>query len=70
MKAGVGIPRGSLGRASYQRCPLGQFQAEVKPGFGFVAGPPGAIGITNLEFCVSSHSADRRNNRRNETLQR
>lgn len=41
----------------------------VKPGFGFVAGPPGAIGITNLEFSVASHSADRRNNRRSETLQ-
>lgn len=42
----------------------------VKAGFGFVAGPPGAVGITNLEFRVSSHSAERRSNRRNETLQR
>lgn len=42
----------------------------VKSGFGFVAGPPGAIGITNLEFRVSSHSVERRNSRRNETLQR
>jgi hypothetical protein len=42
----------------------------VKAGFGFVAGPPGAVGITNLEFCVSSHSAERRSNRRTETLQR
>lgn len=42
----------------------------VKPGFGFVAGPPGSIGITNLEFRVSSHSADRRSNRRSETLPR
>ncbi|WP_324108970.1 hypothetical protein [Noviherbaspirillum sp.] len=40
----------------------------VKQGFGFVAGPPGAVGITNLEFRVSSHSADRRGNRRTETL--
>ena len=42
----------------------------VKSGFGFVAGPPGSIGITNLEFRVSSHSAERRSNRRTETLQR
>jgi hypothetical protein len=42
----------------------------VKSGFGFVAGPPGAVGITNLEFRVSSHSAERRSNRRNDTLQR
>jgi hypothetical protein len=42
----------------------------VKSGFGFVAGPPGAIGITNIEFRVSSHSAERRMNRRTETLQR
>ncbi len=42
----------------------------VKSGFGFVAGPPGAIGITNIEFRVSSHSVERRMNRRSETLQR
>lgn len=42
----------------------------VKSGFGFVAGPPGAVGITNLEFRVSSHAAERRMNRRSETLQR
>jgi len=42
----------------------------VKAGFGFVAGPPGAVGITNLEFRVSSHSVERRSNRRLETLQR
>lgn len=42
----------------------------VKPGFDFVAGPPGAVGITNLEFRVASHSAERRNSRRAETLQR
>lgn len=41
----------------------------VKQGFGFVAGPPGAIGITNLEFRVSSHSIERRSNRRTQTLQ-
>jgi hypothetical protein len=42
----------------------------VKQGFGFVAGPPGAIGITSLEFLVSSHAIERRSNRRSETLQR
>lgn len=42
----------------------------VKPGFGFVAGPPGSVGLTNLEFLVSSHSVERRSNRRSETLQR
>jgi hypothetical protein len=42
----------------------------VKSGFGFVAGPPGSIGITSLEFRVSSHSTERRMNRRNEPLQR
>lgn len=42
----------------------------VKTSFGFVAGPPGSIGITNLEFRVSSHSAERRSNRRTETMQR
>ena len=42
----------------------------VKPGFGFVAGPPGAIGITNLEFSISFHSAERRTSRRIETLHR
>lgn len=42
----------------------------VKQGFGFVAGPPGAVGITNLEFRVASHSAERRTARRTETLQR
>lgn len=40
----------------------------VKQGFGFVTGPAGAIGITNLEFRVSSHSIERRANRRAETL--
>lgn len=42
----------------------------VKPGFDFVGGPPGSIGITNIEFRVSSHTADRRNTRRTESLQR
>jgi len=42
----------------------------VRQGFKFVAGPPGAIGITNLEFRVASHSAERRTARRSETLQR
>lgn len=40
----------------------------VKAGFGFVAGPPGSVGITNVEFRVSSHSMERRMNRRTETL--
>ncbi|HYD94840.1 MAG TPA: hypothetical protein VEC01_05905 [Noviherbaspirillum sp.] len=40
----------------------------VKTGFGFVAGPPGAVGITNIEFRVSSHSMDRRTSRRSDSL--
>jgi hypothetical protein len=42
----------------------------VKAGFDFVVGPPGSIGITNVEFRVSSYSAERRAARRSETLQR
>jgi hypothetical protein len=42
----------------------------VKTGFDFVVGPPGAVGITNLEFRVAYYSGDRRNSRRSETLQR
>ncbi|HVL76719.1 MAG TPA: hypothetical protein VM406_11950 [Noviherbaspirillum sp.] len=42
----------------------------VKQGFAFVAGPPGAVGLTNVEFRVASHSAERRTSRRAETLQR
>lgn len=42
----------------------------VKAGFDFVVGPPGSIGITNMEFRMSSYSAERRASRRSETLQR
>jgi hypothetical protein len=42
----------------------------VKTGFDFVVGPPGSIGITNLEFRVSSYSGERRTTRRSETLPR
>jgi hypothetical protein len=42
----------------------------VKSGFDFVVGPPGAVGITNLEFRVAYYSGERRNSRRTETLQR
>jgi len=42
----------------------------VKPGFGFVAGPTGSIGLTNLEFSISFHAAERRMSRRTESLQR
>jgi len=42
----------------------------VKTGFDFVVGPPGSIGITNLEFQVSSYSGERRTSRRSETLPR
>jgi hypothetical protein len=42
----------------------------VKSGFNFVVGPPGAIGITDVEFRVSYYSGERRTSRRNETLQR
>lgn len=42
----------------------------VKSGFDFVVGPPGSIGITNMEFRVSSASGERRTTRRSETLQR
>ncbi|RJG06886.1 hypothetical protein D3870_13545 [Noviherbaspirillum cavernae] len=42
----------------------------VKAGFDFVVGPPGSIGITNLEFRVSSYSGERRTSRRSETLPR
>ncbi|TFV92553.1 hypothetical protein E4K72_19700 [Oxalobacteraceae bacterium OM1] len=38
----------------------------VKPGFGFVTGPAGAVGVTALEFRVNSHSADRRGSRRSD----
>jgi hypothetical protein len=42
----------------------------VKNGFDFVVGPPGSVGITNIEFRVSYSSGERRSNRRNESLAR
>jgi len=42
----------------------------VKSGFKFVVGPPGSIGITNMEFRVSSYSGERRTARRSESLPR
>jgi hypothetical protein len=42
----------------------------VKSGFDFVVGPPGSVGITSMEFRVSSSSGERRMARRGETLQR
>ena len=42
----------------------------VKAGFDFVVGPPGAIGITNLEFQMSSYSGERRTMRRSDSLPR
>jgi hypothetical protein len=42
----------------------------VKAGFDFVVGPPGSIGITNMEFQVSSYSGERRTARRSESLPR
>jgi hypothetical protein len=42
----------------------------VKSGFDFVVGPPGSIGITNLEFQVSSYSGERRTSRRSQSLPR
>lgn len=42
----------------------------VKSGFDFVVGPPGSIGITNMEFRMTSSSGERRTARRSETLQR
>jgi hypothetical protein len=42
----------------------------VKSGFDFVVGPPGSVGITNLEFRVAYYSGERRTSRRNESSQR
>ncbi|SNT16202.1 hypothetical protein SAMN06265795_115120 [Noviherbaspirillum humi] len=42
----------------------------VRAGFDFVVGPPASIGITNMDFCVSSSSGERRNSRRSESLPR
>lgn len=42
----------------------------VKTGFDFVVGPPGAIGVTNMEFRTVASSAERRTERRTATLPR
>jgi hypothetical protein len=42
----------------------------VKQGFDFVCGPPGAIGVTNMEFRAYSHPTERRVSRRSEPRQR
>ena len=42
----------------------------VRPGFGFVNGPPGAIGVMNIEFRAFSHPTERRSSRRGEPRQR
>jgi len=41
----------------------------VRRDFEFVTGPPGAIGVTNLEFCAFSHPTERRMVRRAEPRQ-
>jgi hypothetical protein len=38
----------------------------VKSGFDFVSGPPGAIGVVNMEFRAFSHPTERRISRRGE----
>lgn len=42
----------------------------VKSGFDFVRGPPGAIGVMNMEFRAFSHPTERRMHRRSEPYQR
>ncbi len=42
----------------------------VKSGFDFVSGPPGAIGVVNLEFRAFSHPTERRMIRRGEPRRR
>ena len=42
----------------------------VRQGFDFVTGPPGSIGVVNMEFRVFSHPAERRMSRRGETQHR
>jgi hypothetical protein len=49
---------------------LDNFLFPVKEGFDFVTGPPGSIGITNLEFRLFSHTTERRMVRRTEPRQR
>lgn len=49
---------------------LDSYLFPVKPKYDFVNGPAGSIGITNLEFQVVSHPAERRMARRSEPRQR
>lgn len=42
----------------------------VKDGFSFVQGPPGAIGVMNMEFRAFSHPTERRMSRRGEPRRR
>lgn len=42
----------------------------VKSGFDFVLGPPGAIGVVNMEFRAFSHPTERRTFRRGEPRRR
>jgi hypothetical protein len=49
---------------------LDNFMFPVKKGLDFVTGPPGSIGITNMEFRTFSHPTDRRMSRRSEPRQR
>ncbi len=42
----------------------------VRSGFDFVQGPPGAIGVVNMEFRAFSHPTERRMGRRNEPRRR
>lgn len=42
----------------------------IKPLFDFVRGPPGAIGVMNMEFRAYSHPTERRLHRRSEPRQR
>lgn len=46
------------------------FLFPVRAGFDFVAGPPGSIGVTNMEFHVTAQSGERRMSRRSEPVQR
>ena len=41
----------------------------AKKGFDFVAGPPGSIGVINMEFRAFSHPTERRLHRRGEPRQ-
>lgn len=49
---------------------LDSFLYPVKPGFDFVTGPAGSIGISNFEFRIFSHPTERRLTRRGDLRQR